>query len=64
MKIGIAMRYVIEGIAQSIIIIVTIIISIIVITNTITTNIQASAYCKWQMFLSQRSSIYVTEQAC
>ena len=61
MKIGISMFHVTEETAQSIIIIVTAII--IIITNTITTNIQASACCKWHMFLSHRSSTHATEQA-
>jgi uncharacterized protein YqfA (UPF0365 family) len=74
MKIRIGMCHVIEETAQSTIIIVTIIIIIIVIiisfiiiiiiiTNTITTIIQASVCCKWQMFLSQRAPEHVTEQA-
>jgi hypothetical protein len=71
MKIGISVFHVTEETAQSIIIIVTVIIIIIIIiiiitiiTNTVTTNIQASACFKWQMFLSHRSSTHVTEQAC
>ena len=49
-----------------IIISIIIIIIIIIITNTISTTIQASACCKWQMFVSRRAStsIHVTEQAC
>jgi len=66
MKIETGMCTVTEETAQSIIIIVPVIIIfiiVIIITNTITTTIQPSACCKWQMFLSQRSSIHVTERA-
>jgi len=76
MKFGAGKNYVTVETAHSIKIVVTIIIIIIIIiiifiiiniifiTNTITITIQALACCKWQMFLSQRASIHMTELAC